>query len=51
MKSLRADSLASWTRRYKDRFRRMEQLAIEADVDLAGAPAEQVRDLWERGGG
>ena len=43
-------ALASWTRRYKDRFRRMEQLAIEADVDLARAPAEQVRDLWERGG-
>jgi tetrapyrrole methylase family protein/MazG family protein len=43
-------ALASWTRRYKDRFRRMEQLALDAGVDLAGAPAPQVRELWERAG-
>jgi len=41
-------ALASWARRYKDRFRRMEQLAADAGVDLAAAPAERVRDLWER---
>ena len=40
-------ALASWARRYKDQFRRMEQLASEAGVDLAAAPAEQVRELWE----
>ena len=28
-------ALASWTRRYKDRFRRMEQLAADDGVDLA----------------
>ena len=28
-------ALASWTRRYKDQFRRMEQLAGDTDVDLA----------------
>jgi len=39
---------ASWARRYKDRFRRMEQLATEAGVDLAAAQPERVRELWER---
>jgi tetrapyrrole methylase family protein/MazG family protein len=43
-------ALASWTRRYKDRFRAMEQLAVESGVDLVQAPADQVRDLWERAG-
>jgi tetrapyrrole methylase family protein/MazG family protein len=43
-------ALASWTRRYKDRFRRMEQLAGESGVDLAAAPAVEVRELWERAG-
>jgi tetrapyrrole methylase family protein/MazG family protein len=41
-------ALASWTRRYKDRFRRMEQLATADGVDLAAAPAATVRDLWEK---
>ena len=41
-------ALASWARRYKDRFRKMEQLAGEAGVDLVAAPAVQVRELWER---
>jgi tetrapyrrole methylase family protein / MazG family protein len=40
-------ALASWTRRYKDQFRRMEQLAIDAGIDLASAPAPEVRALWE----
>jgi uncharacterized protein YabN with tetrapyrrole methylase and pyrophosphatase domain len=40
-------ALASWARRYKDRFRRMEQLAAGAGVDLAAAPPERVRALWE----
>jgi hypothetical protein len=40
--------LASWARRYKDRFRRMEQLAADAGLDLAAAPPERVRDLLER---
>ena len=43
-------ALASWTRRYKDRFRRMEQLAADDGVDLASAPADQVRALWEQAG-
>jgi len=41
-------ALASWARRYKEEFRRMEQLAIEAHVDLATASAAQVRELWVR---
>ena len=40
-------ALASWARRYKERFRRMEQLAVEAGVDLAAADPAAVRDLWE----
>jgi len=40
-------ALASWARRYKDRFRRMEELAGAAGVDLAAAPPERVRELWE----
>ena len=43
-------ALASWTRRYKDRFRRMEQLALEAGIDLADAPAPRVRELWDGAG-
>ena len=43
-------ALASWARRYKDRFRRMEQLAGEAGVDLAAAPASDVQALWNRAG-
>jgi tetrapyrrole methylase family protein / MazG family protein len=43
-------ALASWARRYKDRFRRMEKLAADAGVDLAAAPAERVRELWEIAG-
>jgi tetrapyrrole methylase family protein / MazG family protein len=44
-------ALASWARRYKDQFRAMEQLAIDAGVDLASAPPAQVRELWEQAGG
>ena len=40
-------ALASWARRYKDRFRRMEQLAANSGVDLAAAPSERVRELWD----
>jgi tetrapyrrole methylase family protein/MazG family protein len=43
-------ALASWTRRYKDRFRRMEQLAHDAGIDLARAPTADVRALWEQAG-
>jgi tetrapyrrole methylase family protein/MazG family protein len=43
-------ALASWARRYKDRFRRMEQIAGSEGVDLAAAPAERVRELWVRAG-
>jgi tetrapyrrole methylase family protein/MazG family protein len=43
-------ALASWARRYKDRFRRMEQLAADAGVDLAASDAARVRELWERAG-
>ena len=41
-------ALAGWTRRYKEQFRRMEQLAVDANVDLAKAPAGEVRGLWDR---
>ena len=41
-------ALSSWARRYKDRFRRMEQIATVAGVDLAAAPPEHVREMWER---
>jgi MazG family protein len=41
-------ALAGWARRYKERFRRMEQLAIEAHVDLAAADPAAVRDLWNQ---
>lgn len=43
-------ALASWTRGYKDRFRRMEQLATEGGVDLASGSTSEVRELWERAG-
>jgi len=41
-------ALASWARRYKDHFRRMEQIAGREGVDLAAAPSERVRELWAR---
>jgi tetrapyrrole methylase family protein / MazG family protein len=41
-------ALASWARRYKERFRRMEQLAADEGVDLAQADAGRVRELWDR---
>ena len=40
-------ALASWARRYKEQFRRMEHLAADAGVDLAQADAGQVRELWD----
>ena len=43
-------ALASWARHYKDRFRRMEQIAATEGVDLAAASTERVRELWERAG-
>jgi tetrapyrrole methylase family protein / MazG family protein len=43
-------ALASWARRYKDQFRAMEQLALDADVDLASADPATVRGLWDRAG-
>jgi tetrapyrrole methylase family protein/MazG family protein len=43
-------ALASWARRYKDRFRRMERLASDGGVDLATADASRVRELWDRAG-
>jgi tetrapyrrole methylase family protein/MazG family protein len=43
-------ALASWARGYKDRFRRMEELALDAGVDLAAADAARVRELWNRAG-
>ena len=41
-------ALASWTRRYKEQFRRMEQLAADAGIDLSQADAARVRELWDR---
>ena len=46
--AIEGSALASWTRRYKERFRRMEQLAADAGVDLAQADAARVRELWDR---
>ncbi len=41
-------ALAGWARRYRDRFRRMEQLAVDEGVELRASNADAVRALWER---
>jgi tetrapyrrole methylase family protein/MazG family protein len=41
-------ALAGWTRRFKDRFQRMEALALADGVDLTAADAATVRELWDR---
>jgi tetrapyrrole methylase family protein/MazG family protein len=41
-------ALAGWARRFKDRFARMEALAVAEKVDLARADAATVQSLWER---
>lgn len=43
-------ALAGWTRRFKDRFQRMERLAADAGVDLSHADAAAVDDFWARAG-
>jgi tetrapyrrole methylase family protein/MazG family protein len=43
-------ALAGWVRRFKDRFQRMEALALEAGVDLTEADASTTRDLWDQAG-
>jgi len=47
-RSVDAESaLAAWARRFRDRFVAMEQLAAARGVDLASAPPERVRALWD----
>ncbi|HTD50739.1 MAG TPA: MazG family protein [Acidimicrobiia bacterium] len=41
-------ALASWARRYKDQFRRMEHLAADTNIDLATATDAQVHELWDQ---
>jgi tetrapyrrole methylase family protein/MazG family protein len=41
-------ALAGWARRFKDRFSRMESLAVAEKVDLAAADTATVQDLWDR---
>ncbi len=43
-------ALSAWAGRFKERFIRMEQLALAEHVDLAGADAEIVQQLWARAG-
>lgn len=43
-------SLRGWSARFRDRFVRMEQLAGDAGVDLAAAPADRVAALWVEAG-
>jgi tetrapyrrole methylase family protein/MazG family protein len=43
-------ALAGWTRRFKDRFQRMEALALAEGVDLTAADMATVRGLWDRAG-
>ena len=43
-------ALTAWAGRFKDRFTRMEQLALADHVDLAGADATTVQALWDRAG-
>jgi tetrapyrrole methylase family protein / MazG family protein len=43
-------ALSAWAARFKDRFIRMEQLALAEPVDLAAADAAIVQDLWDRAG-
>jgi tetrapyrrole methylase family protein/MazG family protein len=41
---------AGWTRRFKDRFRRMEELALADGTDITAADEATVRELWDRAG-
>jgi uncharacterized protein YabN with tetrapyrrole methylase and pyrophosphatase domain len=41
-------ALTAWAGRFKDRFARMEQLALAEHVDLAAADASTVQALWDR---
>jgi tetrapyrrole methylase family protein / MazG family protein len=44
-------ALTAWAGRFKDRFTRMEQLALAEQVDLPTADAALVQTLWDRAGG
>lgn len=41
-------ALSAWAGRFKDRFTRMEELAVAESVDLASSDAPVVQRLWER---
>jgi tetrapyrrole methylase family protein/MazG family protein len=43
-------ALTAWAGRFKDRFVRMEQLALADHVDLAAADPTTVHALWDRAG-
>jgi len=40
-------ALAAWSRRFRDRFQRMEARAAEQGIDLAAADAAEVRRVWD----
>jgi tetrapyrrole methylase family protein / MazG family protein len=44
-------ALTAWAVRFKDRFARMEELALAEQVDLVQADATAVRELWDRAAG
>jgi tetrapyrrole methylase family protein / MazG family protein len=44
-------ALTAWAVRFKDRFARMEELALAEQVDLVRADASAVRELWDRAAG
>jgi len=41
-------ALSAWANRFKERFLRMEALAVDQDVDLAAADPAVVQSLWDR---
>jgi tetrapyrrole methylase family protein/MazG family protein len=43
-------ALSAWAGRFRERFVRMERLALDQNVDLAEAGEPVVRGLWERAG-
>ncbi len=43
-------ALRGWSARFRERFVRMEQLALARGVDLAAAPSDRVAALWIEAG-
>jgi uncharacterized protein YabN with tetrapyrrole methylase and pyrophosphatase domain len=40
-------ALRGWAARFRERFERMERLAVERGLDLHGLDPDAVEDLWE----